>query len=142
MISIEMSQCQFNKVAEVIKNDHPEATLVFSESEASESKGHIHTSQIDADFEYRPRDNNEGTLVFENEQKHGMYKMVSDDTIGAHLNKLLGGIVCDEPVQETATEEINRGGDGFAEGNTPSGVPIPTSTNSFVKPTIQTGASS
>lgn len=136
-----MSQCQFNKVAEVIKNDHPEATLVFSESEASESKGHIHTSQIDADFEYRPRDNNEGTLVFENEQKHGMYKMVSDDTIGAHLNKLLGGIVCDAVEVESTTSNTSHEEAGEALDTTKLDIKaaIP---NTFVKPTIQTGASS
>lgn len=137
MISIEMSQCQFNKVAEVIKNDHPEASLTFVESAENESKGHIHTSQIDADFEYRPRGADAGTLVFENEQKHGMYKMVSDDTIGTHLNKLLGGIVCDQPEAEP---ERLQGVDCPQCKNEEkhTHTPLPASiTNLFVKPTIQ-----
>lgn len=111
MISIEMSPCQFAKVSDIITHEHPEATLqagddkpavLGSNKDLVIKTGHIHTSQIDADFEYRPRENNQGTLVFLNEQKHGMYKMVSDDTIGAHLGKLLSGIVCDEaPVKPT-----------------------------------------
>lgn len=127
MISIEMSPCQFNKVSEVIKNDHPEASLVFNESKANELNGHIHTSQIDADFEYRPRENNQGTLVFLNEQKHGMYKMVSDDTIGAHLGKLLGEIVCDEASVESASKSIEQ----------VTTTPPVTGVSSFVKPPVQ-----
>lgn len=128
MISIEMSPCQFAKVNEIITNDHKEATMNIT----SETTGHVHTSQIDADYEYRERPNNLGTLVFLNEVKHGMYKMVSDDTIGAHLSKLLSSIECDEAAPETISEP---------EGTAP---PLPSSTevNSFVKTPVQSGASS
>lgn len=133
MISIEMSPCQFAKVSDIITNEHPEATLKagddkpITNSELVTKTGHIHTSQIDADFEYRPRENNQGTLVFLNEQKHGMYKMVSDDTIGAHLGKLLGGIVCDEAPVESAPESTEQ----------VTTTPPVTGVSSFVKPPVQ-----
>lgn len=133
MISIEMSPCQFDKLSEVIANEHPEAKLEagqdVTKNGTTTKVGHIHTSQIDADYEYRPRANNEGTLVFVDEQKHGMYKMVSDDTIGSHLNKLLGGIVCDQPKAEPV-ESKPIDDNGFGVTSSPG-------TASFVKPTIQ-----
>ena len=60
--------------------------------------------------------------------------MVSDDTIGSHLNKLLGGIVCDEPEAEPVeSKPINGNGAGVTAN--PGSAP-------FVKPVIQNGETS
>jgi hypothetical protein len=87
MISIELSPEYLQEALNAIKADHDDAEVTFADG--STTAGHVHTSQIDADFEYRQRNDNEGTLVFTNEAKHGLYKFVSDATIGEHINALL-----------------------------------------------------
>lgn len=87
MISIEVAPTQLEAALNYIKADHDDATVTFAEG--STTAGHVHTSQIDADFEYQQRTDSTGTLIFTNEAKHGMYKMVSDNTIGAHIVALL-----------------------------------------------------
>ena len=85
MISIELAPSQLDAAVEALKAN--DGTIEFAEG--STTAGHVHTSQIDADFEYKQRTPTKGTLVFNNEVKHGMTKFVSDDTIGQHLTALL-----------------------------------------------------
>lgn len=123
MISIPMSKCQFEMSAEAVTNDHAEATV----EKTGDLTGHIHTSQIDADYEYKDVDG--GYLVLNNEKKHGLYNMVSDDTIGTHLNNLLGGLKCKEMEPEAATISTDSSELAGSTG---------TETKSFVKPIVTT----
>jgi hypothetical protein len=90
MISIEVSPSQLEAALAAIKADHDDATVTFAEG--STTAGHIHTSQIDADFVYKQRTDYTGTLLFDNEVKHGLYKFTSDATIGQHILALLAKI--------------------------------------------------
>lgn len=86
MISIEMAPSQLEEAMKLIASDD---TAKVDFNEGSTTAGHIHTSQIDADFNYQQRSETAGSMVFTNEQKHGMYKFVSDDTIAQHIQGLL-----------------------------------------------------
>lgn len=100
MISIEVAPSQLEAALNYIKADHDDATVTFTEG--STTAGHVHTSQIDADFEYQQRTDSTGTLIFTNEAKHGMYKFVSDSTIGQHIVSLLAKL---PPVAEAVQAE-------------------------------------
>jgi hypothetical protein len=91
MVSISMSPSQFEEAKKVLAEKFPEQEKEGLVEDGPKA-GHIHTQYIDADYEYRDLGNNVGALVFFNEVKHGMYKFLSDDTIGAHLNKLVGDL--------------------------------------------------
>jgi predicted RNA-binding protein with RPS1 domain len=80
MITIEMEPSQLGTALKLISQDKSAVVELNNDHTA----GHIHTSQIDADFTY-----NQHTLTFTNEVKHGMYKIVTDDTIEQHLKSLL-----------------------------------------------------
>ena len=86
MVSIELAPSQLDAATKLLAEDD---NGKIDYAEGSTTAGHVHTSQIDADFEYRKRSETEGTLVFTNEVKHGLYKFVSDATIGQHLTALL-----------------------------------------------------
>ena len=104
MISISMSPQQYEQALVILNEkfaeDQQKESLVLNGPEgAVNTKGHVHTSQIDADFTYVTEAQ---TLVFTNEVKHGLYKFVSDDTIGGILKKQLGNIQV--PVPEELIE--------------------------------------
>jgi hypothetical protein len=101
MISIEVAPSQFAPAIEALTADD-NGKVDFAEN--SKTSGHVHTSQIDADFAYQERSATSGTIMFTNEVKHGMYKFVSDDTIGQHLTALLSKlppIAAPEPEPES-----------------------------------------
>lgn len=99
MVSIKVSQSQFTYLEEIVTKLDPNAKI----TEAADSKGHIHTSYIDADYEWRDVDG--GYLVFTNEVKHGLYKFVSDDSIGTHLNAIIANLPLDVSTEpETADQ--------------------------------------
>ena len=100
MISIEVAPSQFAPAIEALTADD-NGKVDFAEN--SKTSGHVHTSQIDADFSYQERSATTGTLVFTNEVKHGMYKLVSDDTIGQHLNALLKNLPVPVAVESKPT---------------------------------------
>jgi hypothetical protein len=101
MISLNMTQEQFECVKKFASSDDAQLKAHdFKLQNLSEDglSGHIHTREIDADFEYRAEGH---ALILDNEKKHGMYGLVSDDTIGSHLNAILGGLECsDTPVPD------------------------------------------
>lgn len=102
MISISMSQAQYEQALTILEakfvEDQQKESLEFTDD--SKLKGHVHTVQIDADFKYVPEAQ---TIVFFNEKKHGLYKFVSDDTIGETLKKQLGNIQVTNALSEEAT---------------------------------------
>jgi hypothetical protein len=91
------------------KASHPDAEMTkhdfkISNLSADTMSGHIHTIEIDADFEYQQVAH---TLVLTNEKKHGMYKFISDATIGSHLQALLGDLKCEEESASIAVPVVN-----------------------------------
>ena len=102
MISLTMDQAQFECVKKFASSD--DAMLKahdFKLSNMSEdgNSGHIHTKEIDADFEFR-----EVALVLDNEKKHGLYGFASDDTIGTHLQQILGDLKCEDVIGVAAQD--------------------------------------
>lgn len=100
MISLSMNEAQFEEAKKIL-------SAKFSEEQQHESlvvtddlHGHVHTIQIDADYTYVVEAQ---TLVFTNESKHGLYKFVSDATIGTALKKQLGNIQVTETLNTEAT---------------------------------------
>lgn len=135
MIGLTMSLAQFECVKKFAM--HPDAMLKahdFKLENLSEDglSGSIHTIEIDAYFEYREVGN---TLVITKEQKHGMYKFVSDKTIGTHLQEILGDLHCEES-SSTPVPEANLQPTTPAE--TTNEVQIRTALSNFVKPVQMT----
>jgi hypothetical protein len=113
MVSIELAPSQLDAATKLLAEDD---NGKIDYADGSTTAGHVHTSQIDADFEYRKRSETEGTLVFTNEVKHGLYKFVSDAIIGQHLTALLAKLT-----PPAAPEEAVPGTplDASAENNAP-----------------------
>jgi hypothetical protein len=103
MVSISMSPDQFVEAKKILARDFP-AQEKESLVESGEFTGHVHTQYVDADYEYRQLGPADGALVFTNEVKHGMYKFLSDDTIGAHLCKILAELPSQEELDAAKTE--------------------------------------
>lgn len=98
-VAITMNGEQFEHVLGLLVDGKVEGVTV-SDVNGENGTGHIHTDQIDADYRYMPMS---GTLVFEHEEKHGLTKMISDETIGQHLSKLLSSLpAADAPVEEAS----------------------------------------
>lgn len=107
MISITMSLAEFNCVKKFASGEDAQLKAHdFKLSNMSEDglSGHVHTKEIDADFEYRTVGS---ALVLDNEVKHGLYGFASDKTIGGHLMAVLGGLTCDEDTSTTVVQEQN-----------------------------------
>lgn len=96
MIAIEVSPDKYKEALDIIGKSSDKASVSFAEG--SETAGHIHTHEIDADFEYRQRSASDGTLVFTNEVKHGMYGFVSDSTIGSHISDMIAKMPASDTV--------------------------------------------
>jgi hypothetical protein len=89
MISITMTETQY-KCAIVTLEKTEGVTL----TPTSDTTGHLHVENtLDADYEYREVGN---SLVLTNEQKHGLARFASEDTIGSHMVKMLGDLKCPE----------------------------------------------
>jgi hypothetical protein len=107
MISLQMDAAQFECVKKYASSEDAQLKahdFKLSNMSADGTTGHIHTKEIDADFEFRGN-----ALVLDNEQKHGLYGFASDKTIGGHLVSILGDLKCEEessipvPAENSAT---------------------------------------
>lgn len=106
MISIDMTKEQFecikSKSADPLGEVTREAFVINNVSEDG-LKGHLRTCEVDSDFEYREEGH---ALILENEIKHGLFGMETEDTIGQHIVSILGDIKCSDtqvPAQNFAS---------------------------------------
>lgn len=99
MVSLSMNQAQFEEAKKILAEKFSDEQQKEALVETDDLHGHVHTIQIDADYTYVPE---ASTLVFTNEVKHGLYKFVSDDTIGAALKKQIGDIQVESALEEQA----------------------------------------